>query len=46
MLIQSLAGELQFLSALPKTWSNGEVAGLGGQSIRSQPVPAQARPSP
>jgi alpha-L-fucosidase 2 len=28
MLIQSEAGELQFLPALPKAWSHGEVTGL------------------
>ena len=28
MLIQSEAGELQFLPALPKAWDHGEVTGL------------------
>jgi len=28
MLVQSEAGDLQFLPALPKAWSHGEVTGL------------------
>jgi alpha-L-fucosidase 2 len=53
MLIQSEAGELQFLPALPKAWSRGEVTGLrarGGLEVDVQwtdglPATATLRPT-
>jgi alpha-L-fucosidase 2 len=53
MLIQSEAGELQFLPALPKAWSHGEVTGLrarGGLEVdvkwnEGSPATATLRPT-
>ena len=53
MLVQSHAGEIEFLPALPKAWSSGKVTGLrtrGGLEIDltwkdGRPVTASVRPS-